>query len=114
LALHAKVFVFDRERVFVGSMNFDQRSLRINTELGLIVDSPQLARDIVARFDSTTQPTNSYRLLLDPPDDFGVQLVRWVGVDGGNEVRFDTEPGVDAAQRTLIESLSWLRLDGLL
>src|SRR5262249_52790116 len=32
-ALHAKVFVFDRERIFVGSMNFDRRSLRINTEL---------------------------------------------------------------------------------
>jgi putative cardiolipin synthase len=114
LALHAKVFVFDRERVFVGSMNFDQRSLRINTELGLIVDSPQLARDLVARFDSTTQPTNSFRLLLDPPDDFGAQIVRWVGVDGGHEVSFDTEPDVDDAQRALIESLSWLRLDGLL
>ncbi len=45
-ALHAKVFVFDRERAFVGSMNFDRRSLRINTELGLIIDSPQdRARD---------------------------------------------------------------------
>jgi putative cardiolipin synthase len=26
-ALHAKVFVFDRQRVFIGSMNLDQRSL---------------------------------------------------------------------------------------
>ena len=61
-ALHAKVFVIDRERAFVGSMNFDQRSLRINTELGLIIDSPQIAREIAARFDAITQPANSYRL----------------------------------------------------
>jgi putative cardiolipin synthase len=38
-ALHAKAFVFDRERVFVGSMNLDSRSLRINTEIGLIIES---------------------------------------------------------------------------
>ena len=66
-ALHAKVFVIDRERSFVGSMNFDQRSLRINTEMGLIIDSPQLARKIAGRFDAIAQPANSYRLILSLP-----------------------------------------------
>ena len=42
-SLHAKMFVFDRKRVFVGSMNFDQRSMHLNTEIGLIIDSPELA-----------------------------------------------------------------------
>ncbi len=70
-ALHAKVFVIDRERAFVGSMNFDRRSLRINTELGLIIDSPQIAREIAGRFDAITQPANSYRLLLEPHGDRG-------------------------------------------
>jgi phosphatidylserine/phosphatidylglycerophosphate/cardiolipin synthase-like enzyme len=46
------VFVIDRQRVFVGSMNFDQRSLNINTEIGLIIDSPQIAREIATRFDA--------------------------------------------------------------
>ncbi len=113
-ALHAKVFVFDRERAFVGSMNFDQRSLRINTELGLIVDSPQIARDLTTRFDSITQPTNSYQVVLEPADALGVQAVRWVSTDGGNAVSFDTEPGVDAVKRGLIETLSLLPFDGLL
>ena len=34
-ALHAKLYVIDRRRLYIGSMNYDQRSLRINTEVGL-------------------------------------------------------------------------------
>ncbi len=50
-ALHAKIFVFDRRQVFMGSMNFDQRSKRLNTEIGLIIDSPELARQTALRFE---------------------------------------------------------------
>lgn len=39
-SLHAKTFVFDRRWVFVGSMNLDPRSLKLNTEIGMIVDCP--------------------------------------------------------------------------
>ena len=42
-SLHAKMFVFDRKRMFVGSSNFDMRSFHLNTEVGLIIDSPELA-----------------------------------------------------------------------
>ncbi len=59
-ALHAKLFVFDRQKIFIGSMNFDQRSKRLNTEVGLIIDSPELARQTAARFDAMVQPANSY------------------------------------------------------
>jgi putative cardiolipin synthase len=41
--LHAKTFAVDRSRIFVGSFNFDQRSARLNTEMGLVIDSPTLA-----------------------------------------------------------------------
>ena len=80
-ALHAKVFVFDRQRAFVGSMNFDQRSLRINTELGLIIDSPQIARDIAARFDAIAQPANSYQVVLAPASRPRSRSIRWLGAD---------------------------------
>ena len=43
-ALHAKLFVFDRQKIFMGSMNFDQRSRHLNTEVGLIIDSAELAQ----------------------------------------------------------------------
>jgi cardiolipin synthase C len=113
-ALHAKVFVFDRDRAFVGSMNFDQRSLRINTELGLVIDSQQIARDIAVRFDAIAQPANSYQLSLGPATAFGVPSVQWTGADGGKQVTLDTEPDVDLVKRGWIETLSLLPLDGLL
>ena len=36
--LHGKLIVFDRSQMFIGSMNFDQRSKRLNTEIGLLID----------------------------------------------------------------------------
>jgi putative cardiolipin synthase len=113
-ALHAKVFVIDRERAFVGSMNFDQRSLRINTEMGLIIDSPQIAREIAGRFDAITQPANSYQVILEAADGSAGPTLRWVGANDGNAVKFDAEPGVKPLKRTWIDALSLLPLDGLL
>jgi len=61
-ALHAKLFVFDREGLFIGSMNFDQRSKHLNTEIGLIIGSPELAQQTAMRFESMVQPANAYAL----------------------------------------------------
>src|SRR4029453_4452826 len=54
--LHAKVFVIDGQRAFVGSMNFDQRSLDINTEIGIIIESPKIATNIASRFEGIVEP----------------------------------------------------------
>jgi cardiolipin synthase C len=111
--LHAKVFVIDGERAFVGSMNFDQRSLDINTEIGIIIDSPQIAREITARFDAIVRPANSYRLeLLANPG--GGSTIQWVTEVDGKRVSFAAEPDVDAGKRALIQMLSVLPLDTLL
>jgi putative cardiolipin synthase len=114
-ALHAKVFVFDRERVFVGSMNFDQRSLRVNTELGFIIDSREIAQEIAARFDAIAKPANSYQVVLTPANSSAFPSIQWRGVDkSGNAVTLDSEPGVKPVKRGLVETLSLLPLDGLL
>ena len=55
-SLHAKAFVFDRKRIFIGSANFDARSLHLNTEIGLMIESPELARQVVARFEAIASP----------------------------------------------------------
>src|SRR5690606_22057425 len=47
-SLHAKTFAVDGKRIFVGSFNFDPRSFNLNTELGFVIDSPALARQIGA------------------------------------------------------------------
>ena len=42
-SLHSKVYVFDRKRVFVGSLNLDPRSAKINTELGIFFENDEFA-----------------------------------------------------------------------
>jgi putative cardiolipin synthase len=54
--------VIDRERVFVGSMNFDPRSAQLNTEMGLFVESPALAQALAAVIERDMQPANSWRV----------------------------------------------------
>lgn len=45
-SLHAKTFSVDGERLFVGSFNFDPRSALLNTEMGAIIESPILAKQL--------------------------------------------------------------------
>jgi putative cardiolipin synthase len=86
-ALHTKAIVFDRESVFIGSYNLDPRAAEINTEAGLYVESPELARQVVAYMDEGVLPENSYRVELDDDGD----LV-WITEKDGQEVRYTNEP----------------------
>ncbi|TXS95427.1 phospholipase D family protein [Parahaliea maris] len=63
--LHSKTAVVDRRYVFIGSMNFDPRSARINTEMGAFVDSPALAEDMAAIIERDMAPENAWRVQLD-------------------------------------------------
>ena len=67
-ALHTKAAAFDRERAFVGSMNLDPRSARINTEIGLRIDCPSFAAEVAAALDRTASAERSWALALDPRD----------------------------------------------
>jgi putative cardiolipin synthase len=87
-SLHAKLFVFDRRQLFVGSMNFDHRSKRLNTEIGLIIDSPELAQQTVARFDAMTQPSNSYTLSLATVEAGGRPQLVWNTLEDGKPVAY--------------------------
>ncbi|WP_394200955.1 phospholipase D family protein [Shewanella waksmanii] len=66
-SLHAKTFIIDREAIFVGSFNFDPRSANINTELGLVVDVPQLSYDLQQSIEQLLKKT-AYRLRLKDGD----------------------------------------------
>ena len=65
LGLHAKTFVVDRKVAYVGSHNFDPRSHEINTELGLLIESPALAQALAQRIEADMQAENSWRVELD-------------------------------------------------
>ena len=65
ISLHSKAVVIDTRYVFIGSMNFDPRSAAINTEMGVIVDSPSLAAELRAVMLRDMEGTNAWRLSLD-------------------------------------------------
>ena len=104
-ALHAKLYVFDRQSVFVGSFNFDQRSKRLNTEIGLIISSPELAGETVARFDSLTQLKNSYSLALRDAGDGKRPRVVWRTEVGGETAEYTADPARSAWQRVRLRLL---------
>ncbi|KVE72504.1 phospholipase D family protein [Burkholderia vietnamiensis] len=97
-SLHAKTYVFDRKSVFIGSMNLDPRSLRLNTEIGVYCESPALAAQVAAdleprldriawRVEATTDPSGTPRL-------------EWIQTDeDGKVTEFDHEPEVSTARR---------------
>jgi putative cardiolipin synthase len=64
LALHAKLMLIDREKVFIGSANFDPRSLRMNTETGLLIDSEELAQQVHDAIFIDFLPQNAWHLRI--------------------------------------------------
>ncbi|MFT5759661.1 MAG: putative cardiolipin synthase, partial [Alteromonadaceae bacterium] len=50
-SLHAKYFILDRRHTFIGSLNLDPRSFNENTEIGVVIDSKELANDLAVSFD---------------------------------------------------------------
>jgi putative cardiolipin synthase len=64
LCLHAKMLVFDDHSVFVGSANLDPRSLQINTEMGLLIQSPSLNAELRRVLEPDFSPRNAWQLQL--------------------------------------------------
>lgn len=69
MGLHSKAMVVDRKLVFIGSMNFDPRSININTEMGVVLYSPQLGEELALLIERDMEPENSWQVLLDEDGD---------------------------------------------
>lgn len=110
-SLHAKMFVFDRLRIFVGSMNFDQRSMHLNTEIGLLIDSPELAQELARRFAAMVQPANAYEVLLQANKSGKGNHLIWRTLEDEEMVDLQSEPARSAWQRLQAGLLSLLPLD---
>jgi putative cardiolipin synthase len=61
---HTKAAVVDREIVYVGSLNLDPRSIQLNTEMGMIVTSPDLAEEVARIAERDMEPANSWQVHL--------------------------------------------------
>jgi phosphatidylserine/phosphatidylglycerophosphate/cardiolipin synthase-like enzyme len=100
--------VIDRRYVFIGSMNLDPRSDRLNTELGLLIDSPSVARDLLQDLDRLMTTQHSYRL------EAGAGGISWVTQEDGVEVRKDRPPDTTAWQRFRSAASYWIAPEELL
>ncbi|MHA3979792.1 phospholipase D family protein [Halovulum sp. GXIMD14794] len=104
--LHAKVFGFDGNRVFIGSYNLDPRSAQLNCEMGLLVESPNLAAALAQQLSNHD---TVYRLELDKSD-----KIRWIGETHGEERVYSVDPETSALQRGLARLVALLPIEWML
>jgi putative cardiolipin synthase len=107
-SLHAKTFAVDRERIFVGSFNFDPRSAALNTEMGLVIRSPALAGRLADLYAQQI-PQISYEVRRAAGGG-----LEWVEREGSVEWVHTTEPGTTRLQRFGVGVLQRLPIDWLL
>jgi cardiolipin synthase C len=115
VALHAKSIVVDRRYAFVGSLNIDQRSKLLNTEMGIIADCPPLAKAIADFFASAIAPASAYRLeLTGSGDGHRAGQIRWVSERDGAPVVIDSDPDATRARKLEVSLLRVLPIESLL
>jgi putative cardiolipin synthase len=91
-SLHSKAVVFDRKVVFIGTLNLDPRSFYINTEIGLIVQSEGLAREVASVIEQALDGHTSFSVRLEPEGPGAT--VRWYdSAAGGGRLVDEPESG---------------------
>lgn len=106
--LHTKAFIVDRKEVFIGSFNFDPRSTNINTELGVIIESPEMSRELAESVDAAL-PERTYEVFLTEDD----QML-WRTYKDGEEIILDQEPDATWSERLLATLFRILPIRGQL
>lgn len=107
--LHAKTAVVDKRLIFIGSANLDPRSATQDTELGLAVYSPQLAREML-RVINISKLDSAYRVRLDA----ATQQLQWLSMDEEKEIVLYDEPESSWLLRLKINLLGPLVPEALL
>ena len=108
-SLHAKTFAVDRERIFVGSFNLDPRSQRLNTEMGVLLQSAALAARLSQAFDETI-PLQAYEVCLAGDGD----RVEWIERSAAGERHHASAPEAGLLRRIWAGLLSMLPIEWLL
>jgi len=108
VSLHAKTFSIDAKRIFVGSFNFDPRSIFLNCEMGVVIESSKLAADMAKSFDDTVV-RSSYR-----PQLRDGTLIWLESQPGQPDKVYDTEPHTTAWSRFVLRAVGYLPIEWLL
>lgn len=111
-SLHAKSMIIDGKTMFVGSFNYDQRSLYLNTEIGLVFEQADIAASGAEKFDKNI---NKFAFKVElTTDDRGKESLRWHGIDDGKPVTYDAEPYVGRGTKLAVWFIRLLPVDWLL
>jgi phosphatidylserine/phosphatidylglycerophosphate/cardiolipin synthase-like enzyme len=100
-SLHAKALVIDQKTVFIGSMNMDARSARTNSELGLVIRSAEIARQVTSLLDDISAD-GSYRLQLVGHSN----QIEWSSGEPGAEKTWYSDPETTRLQRFTLKVLA--------
>lgn len=106
--LHTKAFAIDGRYFFIGSFNWDPRSIDINTEMGVFLDAPDITGPALERLERVL-PTAAYRLHL---TDAGA--IEWHALEDGREVVYRDEPGASFWKRFMAGFYRLLPIEDLL
>ncbi len=105
LTLHTKITLIDETYVFVGSANVDPRSIRQNSEIGLVIDSPSLAKEISAQLDAAV-PIYTYRVTQ---SDNG--KTQWEYLASSEGKTLTKEPSAGLWRKLVAKISSWLPIE---
>src|SRR5262249_60990416 len=93
-SLHAKTYMADGRKLFVGSLNLDPRSAFLNTEMGVVIESGALCTAVRSRLLGRL-PDIAYRVELDKASG----RMAWITRDGGKDARYEAEPDAGGVRR---------------
>jgi cardiolipin synthase C len=109
-SLHAKTYVFDRQTVFIGSMNLDPRSSRLNTEIGVLCNSPAIAGQVVDDVEPNLD-TVAWRVEQRTDAD-GKRHIVWIDTaENGTVTTLDSEPDVSFTRRASVWFMGLLPIE---
>jgi len=106
-SLHAKTFAIDGKRIFIGSFNFDPRSAALNTEMGVLIESPRIAMALSRALDSRDMVYEVTR-----SSDGSLNWQELIAED--QVVVHTTEPHASLFRRTYARVASWLPVEWML
>lgn len=109
-SLHAKAMVVDRQFVFVGSANIDPRSELLNTEIGIMVNSRELAKQAIQLFEKSASLDNSYHL----KHELNGNRLYWTTCESGKEVLYSNEPKASLLRKLGVFITGLLPIESLL
>lgn len=108
-SLHTKAFTIDGRLGFIGSLNFDPRSVSLNTEMGILFEIPELVVQMNALFAKEISPVMSYTVRLDAKG-----RLRWHAEENGQPVIYDHDPGAGWTRRLVAWVVGLLPLESQL